>query len=279
MTTSTPRPPVSRRTSAEKSSPRSTMTTSSAPASRIRRRLGRRRRHRDGEGAGELRQLHAVQAEPSPRSRHQHMLPDPHAADIANRVEFGPDRASDDGGLFGGRRRVAPQPRRRHRRRRVRHSRRSVRHRQERSAPGRKSRGRHGNGGNGRRLVVDRGGNEITAAKLAHLRAEPLDSAGHLMAEDDRHSDAAPKRAVAHHDVVEADAAGGDRDPDLTRSRLARRHIGDAQDIWGTGSFDDDGTHQDFRRSVRPEPAGDDLPLAALGLHDRARQCAGMLGC
>src|SRR6476620_6730011 len=33
------------------------------------------------------------------------------------------------------------------------------------------------------------------------------------------------------------------------------------------------------RRSVRPEPAGDDLPLAALGLDDRTRQCAGMLGC
>src|SRR5665213_4354704 len=31
--------------------------------------------------------------------------------------------------------------------------------------------------------------------------------------------------------------------------------------------------------SVRAEPAGDDLPLAAFCLHDRTRQRAGVLGC
>jgi hypothetical protein len=43
---------------------------------------------------------------------------------------------------------------------------------------------------------------------------------------------------------VEADTAGGYCDPDLTRSRLARRYLGDAQDIWGTSCFDHDGTHR-----------------------------------
>ena len=55
-----------------------------------------------------------------------------------------------------------------------------------------------------------------------------------------------PRRigAVAHHDVVKADAAGGDGDPDLARTRLARRDVGDAQDLGRTGPLSDDGTHQ-----------------------------------
>jgi hypothetical protein len=95
-------------------------------------------------------------------------------------------------------------------------------------------------------MAMDRGGDQIATTEFAHFRAELFDPARNFMAEDHRHLDSAPKRAVAHHDVVEADAAGGDRDPDLARPRLARRHIGDAQDIRGTGSFDDDGAHLPF---------------------------------
>ena len=78
-----------------------------------------------------------------------------------------------------------------------------------------------------------RRGDEIAEPKVAHLRAQPVDRAGDLVAEDHRHADAAPEGAVAHHDVVEADAAGRDRDPDLARPRLARRHLGDAQTSGG----------------------------------------------
>ena len=47
-------------------------------------------------------QLHAVQTEPAAGAGHQHALAEPDAADVAHRVELGPDRAGDDGGLFGG---------------------------------------------------------------------------------------------------------------------------------------------------------------------------------
>jgi hypothetical protein len=66
------------------------------------------------------------------------------------------------------------------------------------------------------------------------------------MAEDDRHFDAAPERAVAHHDVMEANAAGAHRYPDLARPGVARRHIGDTQDCRRTGSLGNDGAHQDI---------------------------------
>ena len=98
-------------------------------------------------------------------------------------------------------------------------------------------------------VAVGRGGHEIAALRSSTSEPSLLDRAGHLVTEDDRHADAAPIGAVAHHDIMKADAAGGDRDPDLARTRLARRHIGDAQDVGRTGSLGDDGTHRGPRLS------------------------------
>src|SRR5258708_39410184 len=71
-------------------------------------------------------------------------------------------------------------------------------------------------------MAVDGGGDEIAGTKVAHLRSQPVDRAGNLVAQDHRHLDAAPEGAVAHHDVLEAHTAGNDRDPELARPRLAR---------------------------------------------------------
>jgi len=93
-------------------------------------------------------------------------------------------------------------------------------------------------------MAVSRRGHEITALQASHFRTEFLDRTGHLVTEDDRHADVAPVGAVAHHDIMKADAAGGDRNPDLARTGLARRDIDDAQDLGRTGSLGDDGAHQ-----------------------------------
>lgn len=92
-------------------------------------------------------------------------------------------------------------------------------------------------------VTIGRGGNEVARPQVAHLRTELLDRAGHLVTEDGRQADAAPVGAVAHHDVVKADAAGGNRNPDLARAGLARADLGDAQDFGRAGSFGDDGAH------------------------------------
>ena len=67
-------------------------------------------------------------------------------------------------------------------------------------------------------MAVGRGCDEIAAAKPAHVGAQFLDDARHLVAQNHRHPDASAERAIAHHDVVEANPAGGDRDPDLART-------------------------------------------------------------
>src|SRR5260370_26262873 len=61
-------------------------------------------------------------------------------------------------------------------------------------------------------VAVGRGGNEIAAAKLAHLRAQFLDPSCHLVAENYRHLHAAAQRAVAHHHVLATHPAGSHRD-------------------------------------------------------------------
>jgi hypothetical protein len=100
---------------------------------------------------------------------------------------------------------------------------------------------------------VDRGGHEIAAAQAAHRGADALDSAGHLVTEDDRHLDAAPERAIANDNVVEADPASPDRDPDLVRANLARSDVSNAQDFGRTRSLGNDGTHL-FVCLVNPPP-------------------------
>ena len=92
-------------------------------------------------------------------------------------------------------------------------------------------------------MAVDRGGDEIASAEPAHFRAQAFHGARDLVAQDDGHFHAAPEGAVTHHHVVETDPAGGNRNPDLTRSGLARRHMGDAQIGGSTGSLEDNGAH------------------------------------
>ena len=121
-------------------------------------------------------------------------------------------------------------------------------------------------------MAVDRGGDEITDAKPAHFRAQSFDGSCDLMTEDHRHLHATPEGAVAYHHVVEANPPGPHRDPDLTRSGLARRHIDDAQIGAGAPARSRTTARMRYGRSVRREPAGDDFPLASLGFHDRARQ-------
>src|SRR6185436_5243046 len=58
-------------------------------------------------------------------------------------------------------------------------------------------------------MAVGRGGHGVAASQASHALTELFDRAGHLVTEDDRQAYSAPERSIAHHDIVEADAAGG----------------------------------------------------------------------
>jgi hypothetical protein len=92
-------------------------------------------------------------------------------------------------------------------------------------------------------MALRRGGNSIAAAKLAHLRAQLLNRPCNFVAEDNRQLHPTAKCAIAHHDVMETDAASRDGDSDLARPRLARRHNDDAQHRRRAGFLGNDRMH------------------------------------
>jgi hypothetical protein len=93
-------------------------------------------------------------------------------------------------------------------------------------------------------MAIGRGGHEIAALEVPHLGSQLFDGPRDFMTEDDRHADASPIDPVSDHDIMEADAASADRNPDLTRSGFTRRDLCEAQDFGRTGTLGDDGTHR-----------------------------------
>ena len=93
--------------------------------------------------------------------------------------------------------------------------------------------------------VIALGGRDAVAGpEPRDLAAHFLDHAGDLVPRDDRQLDAGLHGAVAHHDVVEADAAGADADQDVARTHGGPRNLLGNEDVDVPRRALDDGAHQ-----------------------------------
>ena len=220
-----------------------------------------RRGLRDHVRAGQARELHGVHAHAASGAGDQHGIVDRDPPDVAYRVQRRADRAGRDRGLLVGD---------------------VVRDAhdvvvldrdvlgvaadeaviaQKTSFPAQRLEAAAAEAAHAADVVALRGGHPVARPYARHLAADFLDDAGDLVTRDDGKLDPGLHRAVAHDDVVEAHAAGGDADQHVAGTHARPRDLLGHEDVDPAGGALDDGAHQPSPlhtplRSEVADPAG-----------------------